>query len=214
MDNGAFLILTQMLSPAFPVGAFSYSHGLEQAIDAGLVRDADGLQHWLDGVLAYGAGRNDALLLAAAFRAQSGAARENLDALALALAPSAERHDETRALGAAFGRTARGVWALELADHAYPVAVGTVARVLGLAVAPVLALFLQGFLGNLVTIGVRAIPLGQTEGQRILAALSGRVNEMLAGLLAADLDDIGGCAIAGDIVAMRHETMNTRIFRS
>ncbi len=219
MDDATLLTLSQMLSAAFPVGAFSYSHGLEQVIGQDAPLDAAGLQDWVGGVLEFGAPRNDVLLLLAAFRARSDGEVRAVNDLALALACSAERHEETQALGAAFSRTARQVWGVKIPASAvsglvYPVAVGRAARLLNLPERAVAALFLQGVVANLVLIGVRLVPLGQGEGQQILARLSTMIGQMLPDLLRADLGQIGGCALLSDMAAMRHETMTERIFRT
>ncbi|PRX37824.1 urease accessory protein [Meinhardsimonia xiamenensis] len=217
IDGATLLTLTRWLSPAFPTGAFAWSHGLEAEVAAGRVRDGAGLSDWLAGVLAHGAGRNDAILIACAWRAaRSGdaAALGELAELAAALAPGAERETEARAQGAAFARTLAAAGEIELAPCPLPVAVGAAAGRAGLPLGPTLLLHLQNFTANLVTIGVRHIPLGQSEGQAILAALAPLMESVADSARKATADDIGGCAIASDIASLEHETLPTRIFRS
>ncbi|MEM1314754.1 MAG: urease accessory UreF family protein, partial [Pseudomonadota bacterium] len=161
-------MLQAWLSPAFPIGAFVWSHGLEQAVEAGEVDGPEALRGWLEALLRHGAGRSDAVLLAAAWRAPEAEAPA---ALAAALQPSAERRAETLALGAAFARAVSGGWGIETPAAAYPVALGRAARAAGLPLSPLARLFLQGFAANLVTAGQRLIPIGETDGQRVLAAL-------------------------------------------
>lgn len=213
------------LSPAYPVGGYSYSHGLEWVVEAGGVKDAATLGDWIEDILAHGAGRSDAIFLAAAWRAVDGRDERLLAEtveLATAFAPSAERRLETLAQGAAFLEATRAVWpapgldrpAAEGADVAYPVAVGVCAAAHGLPLAATVQAFVQAFAANLVSAGVRLIPLGQTDGLRALARLEPLIPRIVAGALGAGLDDVGGAAVAADIASMRHETQYTRLFRS
>ena len=210
MNTDPGLILAQWFSPAYPVGGFAYSHGLETAIAEGVVRDRAALQAWLEGVLAQGSGRTDAILLAAAHRGEIAEA----DALARALAPSAERLRETVLQGEAFARTTAAIWGIALPPLAYPVAVGAAARALALPVEATARHYLQGFAGNLVSAAVRLVPLGQTEGQTCLAALAPLCARLAAETSDGDLDETGGAAFLSDIAAMRHETLHVRLFRS
>jgi urease accessory protein len=212
------LTLMQWLSPAYPVGGFSYSHGLEWAVAAGDVTDTAGFQEWLADILEYGTGRNDAILLAAAYHAPDKAALTHVDSVARALAPSSERLLETTAQGAAFVRTTADIWDMDLPALCYPVAVGRAAALIGVGLEHVLPLYLHGFAANLTGAAMRLVPLGQTEGQRVLAAMT-PLCDLLAqeALESADdvgLDDLGGSTFMADIAAMKHETQYTRLFRS
>jgi urease accessory protein len=204
-------ILAAWFSPGYPVGAYSYSHGLEWAVEAGTVTGAASLEAWTRDVLAYGAGRSDAILLARTMEAEDPA---SLAELAEALAPSSERRLETMAQGAAFARTTRAAWGVAVPDLPYPVAVGHAARLLGLPPAPTVTLYVQAFAAGIVSAGVRLIPLGQTDGQRITAALLPLVAEVAEAALAVPLDAVGGIALGADLAAMLHETQYTRLYRS
>jgi urease accessory protein len=214
MDHGALLTLSRWLSPAFPTGGFAFSHGLEAEVAAGRVQDAGDLKDWLAAVLEHGSGRNDAILLAASWRAEGDGAREEIADLALALAAGAERAEETRAQGAAFAQALKGSGEAALPDWPLPVAVGAAARRAGLPLEETLLLYLQNFTTNLATIAVRHVPLGQSEGQAVLAALAPLIGRLAAGAEGLGLDDLGGCALAADMASLEHETMQTRIFRS
>jgi urease accessory protein len=203
--------LAAWLSPAYPVGAYSYSHGLEWEVQAGRVAGAPALAAWVEDVLAHGAGRTDAMLLAAAWRADDPAP---VAELAEALAPSAERHLETMAQGTAFARTTAAAWGIAVPPAAYPVAVGIAARALALPLDLTATLYLQAFAANLVSAGIRLVPLGQTDGQRITRALLPLAARIAAEALAAPPAAIGGLAVAADIAAMRHETQYSRLYRS
>lgn len=209
--TAALLTLVQWLSPAFPVGSFAYSHGLEWAIDAGHVADAASLTRWLSDVLAEGAGRSDAILLARALEPGDPAP---LAALAGALAPSRERWVETTEQGAAFARTANALTGRTWPAMPLPVAVGVAARGLDVPAQEVCALYLHAFAGVLVQAAVRFVPLGQTEGQQVLAALHPLILRLAAEAVDAPMDAIGSGALGSDMAALKHETMDTRIFRT
>jgi urease accessory protein len=218
--------LMAWLSPAFPVGAFSYSSGIEWAVEAGDIKNAGTLQDWLAVMLAEGGGFCDAVLFAHAARAAANGDGESLRGvaeLAAAFAPSKERHLETTAQGNAFVEAVRAAWPCSAIDRlgkvwtgpvAYPVAVAVAAAGHGIAVEPALAAYLQAVAANWVSAGVRLIPLGQTDGQRVLAALEAVVGAAACRALAASLDDLGSSAFRADLAGARHETQYTRLFRS
>lgn len=201
------------LSPSYPIGAFSFSHGLEQAIDCGLVRDPDSLLCWVSDVVTFGAGRNDAILLAQAYMAQTPQDIEEISAFAKALCSSSERLLETTAQGDAFAKVTSAVYS-DVAKMALPVAVGQAAVQEQIPLDQVLPLYLHSFAANLIAVGVRFVPIGQTDGQQILMRLFDVFEEVAHQALTSTLDDIGGISVMGDISAMKHETMTTRIFRT
>ena len=212
MRDADLLTLTQWLSPAYPVGAFAWSHGLEQAVTRGDVSGPDDLAEWLQSVLEHGAGRTDAILLVEAYRADDVV---EIAELAAALAPSRERRMETMQQGAAFAATTRAVWGLDVPDMAFPVAVGRAASLAGLPLVAITQGWLQAFLSNLVQAAQRLMPIGQTEGQRILAGLTPAILSVAEAAQAATLDDIGSATFAVDTASMQHETAQTaRLFRS
>ncbi|MDV7145037.1 urease accessory UreF family protein [Tropicimonas sp. TH_r6] len=210
--TSALLQLTQWLSPAFPLGAFAYSHGLETAIADETVRDATSLERWLTVILTQGAGRSDAILLAHALRApdQAGALAD----LAEALATSRERWQETQAQGAAFTRTVNAMTGSTVPERPLPVALGVAAAELPLAPAQVVALYLHSFMGNLASAGIRFIPLGQSDGQAVLARLKEAIVAVAEASVEASLEDIGSAAFGADLAAIRHEEQEVRLFRS
>ena len=208
------LTLAQWLSPAFPVGAFAYSHGLETVFQSGAVGKASDLEQWISDVLNHGSGRNDCILLRAAHGCRSHAALEQVNQTALAISTSSERILETQLQGNAFSQTTAAIWGGHPAALCYPVAVGHAAAHMQLDVDLTAALYLHSFAGNLVFAAVRAVPLGQTEGQRILASLIPLCDQIAKNTLGATLDDLGNTAFFSDIAAMQHETLQPRIFRS
>ena len=213
------------LSPAFPVGAFAYSHGVEWAVEARDIHDADTLRGWIADLLNHGSARNDAVLTAAAWRAASAqdmTALAAINALALALSPSRERHLETTGQGNAFVLAMRDSWpcpllaqlAAQQPDLAYPVALGIAAAEHSLALASTLEACLLAFVSNLASATVRLGPIGQTDCQRVLAALLPDIRACAAFATASTLDDLGGAALRSDIASMKHETQYSRLFRS
>ncbi len=208
------LTLTQWFSPAFPTGAFAYSHGLETVIKSGQIATSDDLYAWLADVLEHGTGRNDSILLHAAYRCEGETALSAVNAAARAFAGSSERLKETTLQGAAFTKVTDAIWLGETPDCTSPVAVGYAARRLDLPVLLTASMYLQAFASNLVSAAVRLVPLGQTEGQATLAALAPFCLQIAKGAEAANFDDLNNTAFLSDIAAMQHETLQHRIFRT
>lgn len=206
------LLLVQWLSPAFPIGSFAYSQGLEVAISDGEIRDAATLEAWIAAVLRYGSGRMDAILLAQA-RAD-GADLMALADLAYALAPAALRAQEMREQGRAFAATVAAISGRAQPDLPLMLAVGFATRSLKVPTERVLALWLQGLAAQLVSVAVRFVPLGQTEGQAVLARLAPKLADWAADCATASLADLGSASLRADLAAMRQETLDVRIFRS
>jgi urease accessory protein len=224
-DDALYRLLT-WLSPAYPVGAYTYSHGLETAVEEGRVKDRAGLIDYVSTALLSGAGRVDGALLVAAFRAAMMEDDATLDALAVLAAAwrgSAELALESMAQGTAFTSVTLAAWpsprlAAFAARHprrlAHPVAFGAAAACHGLPLLPSVTGWLAGFAANLVSAGVRLVPLGQTDGQVATAALETSVHQAAAAAIAADLEEVGTAAPILDLLSMRHETQYTRLFRS
>ena len=205
------LTLVQWLSPAFPTGAFACSHGLETAIADGRLADAAAVQDWLSTLLLHGTGWQDAVLLAQGLQ---GGNLDQLSDLARALAGSAERLAETMDQGTAFARTVAHVTARPLPPRPLPLAVAEAAAPLALPVADAVALYLHAFASNLVTIAVRAVPLGQSQGQAILTALHPAIIALAQRAATATPEDLASSAFAADLAAMAHETLQPRLFRT
>jgi urease accessory protein len=225
-EAAALYRLMTWLSPAFPVGAFSYSSGIEWAVEAGDIVDVTTLQAWLSSMLADGPGFCDGLFLAHAHHAASGADDATLRGiaeLAAAFAPSRERHLETTAQGRAFIEIARAAWNCDGLDRliaacggtiVYPVAVGIVSAAHVIPVASTMHAFLHAVTSNWISAGARLIPLGQTDSQRALATLEPVVVAVGKRALGASLDDLGSATFRADLASLRHETQYTRLFRS
>lgn len=214
MPIDAHLItLTQWLSPSFPIGAFAYSHGVEAAVAEGWIEDADGLRAWLSDALCHGTGRNDAIWLRLAAEAES-AELLDLNVEARAFAPAASRRVEAERQGSAFAKTVRAVWEIDLPDMVLPLAVGAACGRQGIDAEMAVPLYLHAFAGNLVGAAQRLMPLGQTAAQRVLAGLQGDIQTVTETTRVASLEDVASHALLSDIAAMRHETLEPRLFQS
>lgn len=230
-ENGEFQALYRLLSwlsPSYPIGAFSYSHGLETAIEAGFVSSAETLSSWLTDLMKQGSGRNDAIFLRAAYDvcANDDAALAEIADLATAFQPTAELLLETTAQGRAFFDTTSAAWPTVPLERLgriqqgrpMPLAVvfGTAAAGHSLPLSGSMHGYLHAFAANLIAAGIRLVPLGQTDGQRIVAALEPVIAETAAQVLALDnpLDHLASNTFVNDWCSMRHETQYTRLFRS
>jgi urease accessory protein len=226
LDAAALYRLMAWLSPAYPVGAFSYSSGIEWAVEAGDIMDAETLRGWLAVMIGQGGGFCDAAFFAHAHRAaavEDDATLRAVAELAAAFAPTKERHLESTAQGNAFVEATRAAWACDAIERlkniwdgpvAYPVAVAVATAGHSIALEPAMAAYLQALAANWVSAGVRLIPLGQSDGQRVLAALEPVVAATARRALVVKLDDIGSSAFRADLASARHETQYTRLFRS
>nr|WP_304655412.1 urease accessory protein UreF [Neorhizobium galegae] len=207
------------LSPAFPIGGFAYSGGLERAVHDGLVKDAASLLAWLTSLLRYGSLWNDAVLFGEAWRRyENEAALKEVAELGLALAGSAERHAETLSLGKAFAAAA-SAWphpVLESLPPAvpFPVAVGAIAAGHGVPAAQALAAYLHAAVSQSVSAGIRLGVSGQVEGVAVLADIENLISQVSEQASRTTLDDLGGAAVQAEIASLRHETQHSRLFRS
>jgi urease accessory protein len=217
--TAAQLRLMAFLSPAFPVGGFSYSHGLERAAHDGMLPDAAALQDWLSDVIVFGSGWNDAVLFAEAHRrTRDGGDIVRLAELAEALAGSEERHRESMLQGAAFIAAARA-WPHAVldqlpADCPYCVAAGAILGAHGVPLEPALAAWLQAFSINLVQAAIRLGVTGQQGAMAVVAALEPAILQSARRAQNSTLDDLGSATLLSDIVAMKHEMQVSRLFRS
>ena len=219
-------LLQLWLSPAFPVGAFAYSHGLERAAEQRWITDRATLSAWLADLVAVGALHNDLILLAAAWRAASRADRAALNEIAhfaAALQPSAERHLETTQQGRAFLAQIAASWpcaaatdllAADAGPIAYPVAVGVATASHAVPLPATLLAFALAFVSNLVSAAIRLSVIGHTDGQRVIAGLLPSLEAAARAAEASTLDDLGAAAFRSDIASLAHETQYTRLFRS
>ena len=204
------MVLQTWFSPAFPIGAFSYSHGLETAIQNGLVSNPDTLHNWITCLLEQGTGYNDGLFITSAYGYKNKA-----NDLCLCLCASKERRQETSEMGQAFVNIVNASYNLNLPDGlAYPIAVGIAAQQMEVDLKLTLQCYLQAFAANLISVGVRSIPIGQQAGQKCLKTLGPIIKSMADTLSKGTLDDLGSGSFVSDIMAMQHEVSTPRIYRT
>lgn len=211
-DAAQLLLLLTWMSPAFPTGAFAYSHGLEWAIDTDQVTTGAELKDWIADLLTRGSGWNDTVLFARCWEDDATLLNE----LALALATSRERHLETTQIGRAF-RISAGVFSAPVLDDeeiAYPIAAGSACAAMEIDRGRALLAWLQGFAATLTSVAVRIVPIGQTAGLEVLRDLSPIIAATAERAAKASLADLGAITLGSDIAAMRHETQHSRVFRS
>jgi urease accessory protein len=206
------------LSPAFPIGAFAYSQGLETAAARGIVTDATTLTDWLTALAEHGSLRNDLIILSLVHRAPNDDVIRMLSELAAALQPSHERAEETLLQGQAFLDAYHAAWAdgetLPLERAPLHVAVGAASRAHGFDLAPTLLAYATAFATNMVSAAIRLGVIGQFDGQRVLAALMHHLRESVSCAMTAGEDDLGSATFAADLMSIRHETQAVRLFRS
>ena len=208
------LQLMAFMSPAFPVGSFAYSHGLEWAIDDGKVKSDVDVREWIKALLIHGSGWNDAVLFSASYDA-SDEVRMEIDELALALAASRERALETSDLGQSFAKAVTILLAGQSMNfQTYPVGVAAACQKTCIDKRSGLLAYLQAFTNNLIAVAVRLIPLGQTKGLEIMRDVMPVIATTVDWALKAKLADLGSSTLLSDISAMRHETQYSRVFRS
>ena len=224
-EAGALYRLLAWLSPGFPIGAYSYSHGLEAAAERGVVRDRTSLQAWINAIVVQGSGRIDADILCTAHRSAAAGDVAGLAAVnrrALAYRATAELALESAAQGEAFIAACRAAWPDPLfarwpapgEDASYPAVFGAAAARARIPLAEALLGYLEAMAANLVSAGLRLGIVGQNDGQRILAALEPEVAAAGAAAIIRDPADRGSASFAVDLASMAHETQYTRLFRS
>ncbi len=221
-DKEALYRLLSWLSPTYPVGAFAYSHGLEYAVEIGRVAAVGDLIEWIETALLYGTGRIDGVLFREAYLAaekQDWPTLDDLAELGAAFQPSAEIALESRSQGDAFLTATRKAWPAPALTRleggaVYAIAVGIACAAHHILLRDGLAGYFQAFAANLVSAGVRLIPLGQSDGQSAIAALEPSVAKAEAQAMTLALDDMGTASPLLDLYSMRHETQYSRLFRS
>ena len=231
-ERGFGAVLYRMLawfSPSFPIGAFSYSHGLETAVASGKVHDRETLRRWIAAILTNGAGRMDADTLRDAHRAASQRDLEALTAVnrrGVAFRATSEMALETTGQGEAFLSTCRAAWPEPFLDRwaemlgqgseapCHAAAVGAVAARADTSPGCAMTGYLHAMAANLVLAGLRLGIVGQTDGQRIIATLEPVVGTAVTRALTRDSSVFGGAALAVDLASMAHETQYSRLFRS
>lgn len=202
-------VLFSWFSPNFPIGSFNFSHGLEAAVEMKLIHDSFTLENWISNLITDGSGKTDIILLSNAYRGK------NINELALALCPSKERWIESIKLGKSFSKNIRDNWSYNIEDDlAFPVALGKAGSFFSIPLDQLLIIFLQSFASNLITFGIKHIPLGQSAGQKILINLIPVIQAQSMKYKNYDITDIGSSAFISDLASMYHENLKNRIYQT
>jgi len=202
-------VLFSWFSPNFPIGSFNFSHGLEAAVEMKFIHDSFTLENWISNLITDGSGKTDVILLSNAYRGK------NINELALALCPSKERWIESIKLGKSFSKNIRDNWSYNIEDDlAFPVALGKAGSFFSIPLDQLLIIFLQSFASNLITFGIKHIPLGQSAGQKILINLIPVIQAQSMKYKNYDIKDIGSCAFISDLASMYHENLKNRIYQT
>lgn len=209
--DSKLITVMQWLSPAFPIGGFAYSHGLEWAINKGHVGNREELQKWISDLLEYGSLKNDAILIKLVLQ---GSDPKEINELAMALCPASERLSETQLQGGAFCKIMREVWSLEIDDLTLPIALALAAKNQSIDQNLVLPAYLHSFCSNLISVAMRLIPIGQTDGQKTLRELSPLISDSVRAVAKSDKDDLGSACFLSDVSAMQHEYLQPRVFKT
>jgi urease accessory protein len=209
--DSKLITVMQWLSPAFPIGGFAYSHGLEWAINKGYVSNREELQKWVSDLLEYGSLKNDAILIKLVLK---GSDPKEINEIAMALCPANERLSETQLQGGAFCKIIREVWSLEIDDLALPIALALAAKNENIDQNLVVPAYLHSFCSNLISVAMRLIPIGQTDGQKTLRELSPLISDSVRAVAKSDKDDLGSACFLSDVSAMQHEYLQPRVFKT
>ena len=202
-------VLFSWFSPNFPIGSFNFSHGLEAAVEMKFIHDSFTLENWISNLITDGSGKTDIILLSNAYRGK------NINELALALCPSKERWIESIKLGKSFSKNIRDNWSYNIEDElAFPVALGKAGSFFSIPLDQLLIIFLQSFASNLITFGIKHIPLGQSAGQKILVNLIPVIQAQSMKYKNYDITDIGSSAFISDLASMYHENLKNRIYQT
>ena len=202
-------VLFSWFSPNFPIGSFNFSHGLEAAVEMKFIHDSFTLENWISNLITDGSGKTDVILLSNAYRGK------NINELALALCPSKERWIESIKLGKSFSKNIRDNWSYNIEDDlTFPVALGKAGSFFSIPLDQLLIIFLQSFASNLITFGIKHIPLGQSAGQKILVNLIPVIQAQSMKYKNYDITDIGSSAFISDLASMYHENLKNRIYQT
>ena len=206
-----FMTVMQWMSPAFPIGAFAYSHGLEWAIDKDHVSNGEKLQKWITDLLEYGSLRTDTIFISLILRGHDA---KKMNELSMALCPAGERLLETKLQGSAFAKVIEDVWQQDIGELSLPIAVAVAAKNQSIEQDLILSAYLHAFCSNLISAAIRLIPIGQTEGQRIMLELYTTISDLVQTASESEIDDLNSACFFSDVSAMEHEYLQPRIFKT
>ncbi len=224
LTDSHFLSILQLASPAMPVGAYSYSEGLETMVENGAIANQENLKQWLQAQLRYGAIRIEAAVMLRAIQSVNTGDLQALTRWNLWLSAARET-EELRAASWQMGRSLMQLFGklipqiLPIVNSVgnpcnYAIAFGIVCAHWQVNIKAAILGYLHSWASNLITAGVKLIPLGQTAGQELLLDLQPLLNIAAMEILTLEDDNLDCCSWGLSLASMQHQTQYTRLFRS
>ena len=200
-------ILQVWFSSSFPIGSYAYSHGLEALIDDKKIKNKDDVNEFLDALLFYGTLRNDYIFMKSIYKG------EEINELILASASSKERKIEMIDMGNSFRKIMKDSWELSLPENtSFIYCLAKAGLHFDIKFDDLIKFYLQSFISNLINVCVKHIPMSQKDGQSLNVIFINQIQEFLSHSDKLTLKDIGTTFFIGDIFAIKHEYLDSRIY--
>ena len=200
-------ILQVWFSSSFPIGSYAYSHGLEALIDNKKIKNKDDVKEFLDALLFYGTLRNDYIFMKSVYKG------EEINELILASASSKERQIEMIDMGNSFRKIMKDSWELSLPENtSFIYCLAKAGLHFNINFDDLIKFYLQSFISNLINVCVKHIPMSQKDGQSLNVIFINQIQEFLSHSDKLTLKDIGTTFFIGDIFAIKHENLDSRIY--
>ena len=200
-------ILQVWFSSSFPIGSYAYSHGLEALIDDKKIKNKDDVKEFLDALLFYGTLRNDYIFMKSIYNG------EEINELILASASSKERQIEMIDMGNSFRKIMKDSWELSLPENtSFIYCLAKAGLHFDIKFDDLIKFYLQSFISNLINVCVKHIPMSQKDGQSLNVIFINQIQEFLSHSDKLTLKDIGTTFFIGDIFAIKHEYLDSRIY--
>ena len=200
-------ILQVWFSSSFPIGSYAYSHGLEALIDDKKIKNNNDVKEFLDALLFYGTLRNDYIFIKSIYKG------DEINQLILASASSKERQIEMIDMGNSFRKIMKDSWELSLPENtSFIYCLAKAGLHFNIKFDDLIKFYLQSFISNLINVCVKHIPMSQKDGQTLNVIYINQIQEFLILSDKLTLKDIGTTFFIGDIFAIKHENLDSRIY--
>jgi len=200
-------ILQVWFSSSFPIGSYAYSHGLEALIDDKKIKNNNDVKEFLDALLFYGTLRNDYIFMKSIYKG------DEINQLILASASSKERQIEMIDMGNSFRKIMKDSWELSLPENtSFIYCLAKAGLHFNIKFDDLIKFYLQSFISNLINVCVKHIPMSQKDGQSLNVIFINQIQEFLTHSDKLTLKDIGTTFFIGDIYAIKHENLDSRIY--
>ena len=200
-------ILQVWFSSSFPIGSYAYSHGLEALIDDKKIKNNNDVKEYLDALLLYGTLRNDYIFIKSIYKG------DEINQLILASASSKERQIEMIDMGNSFRKIMKDSWELSLpVNTSFIYCLAKAGLHFNIKFDDLIKFYLQSFITNLINVCVKHIPMSQKDGQSLNVIFINQIQEFLSHSDKLTLKDIGSSFFIGDIFAIKHEYLDSRIY--